>query len=101
MLKAGRVVALDTTKNLLSRVAGLTVRLVAERVPAAWQSRVTSHDGRIFIARPRALRATSNRCSLRCGRGHCHRRARAPGDRSRAGFSPDHGGGARAAEVLR
>ncbi|HEV7476703.1 MAG TPA: ABC transporter ATP-binding protein, partial [Burkholderiales bacterium] len=29
MLKAGRVVALDTTRNLLSRFAGLTVRLVA------------------------------------------------------------------------
>ena len=49
MLKAGRVVALDTTRNLLTRVAGLTVRLVAERVPATWQSRVTSHDGHIFI----------------------------------------------------
>ena len=49
MLKAGRVVALDTTRNLLTRVAGLTVRLVAERVPASWRSRVTSHDGRIFM----------------------------------------------------
>src|SRR5207245_7844059 len=29
MLKAGRVVALDTKQNLLSRFAGLTVRLVA------------------------------------------------------------------------
>ena len=48
MLKAGRVVALDTTRNLLTRVAGLTVRLVAERVPESWQSRVTSRDGRIF-----------------------------------------------------
>ena len=49
MLKAGRVVALDTTRNLLTRVAGLTVRLVAERVPASWQARVTSCDGRIFM----------------------------------------------------
>jgi ABC-2 type transport system ATP-binding protein len=49
MLKAGRVVALDTTKNLLTRVAGLTVRLVAERIPAAWEPRVTSRDGQIFI----------------------------------------------------
>ena len=48
MLKAGRVVALDTTKNLLTRVAGLAVRLVAERVPASWQSRVTSQEGRVF-----------------------------------------------------
>jgi len=48
MLKAGLVVALDTTRNLLTRVAGLTVRLVAERVPASWQARVRSRDGRIF-----------------------------------------------------
>ena len=34
MLKAGRVVALDTTKNLLARVAGLTMRLAADRVQA-------------------------------------------------------------------
>ena len=39
MLKAGRIVALDTTQNLLSRFAGLTVRLAAARVPAAWQAR--------------------------------------------------------------
>jgi ABC-2 type transport system ATP-binding protein len=49
MLKAGRVVALDTTKNLLARVAGITVRLSAERVPAAWQGRVTSRDGGVFV----------------------------------------------------
>src|SRR5205823_12750591 len=30
MLQAGRVVALDTTQNLLSRFAGITVRLIAE-----------------------------------------------------------------------
>ena len=49
MLKAGRVVALDTTKNLLARVAGLTVRLVADRVPAAWQDRVTSRGAHGFV----------------------------------------------------
>jgi len=49
MLKAGRVVALDTTKNLLTNVAGLTVRLVADRVPASWQHRVTSHDTHGFV----------------------------------------------------
>jgi ABC-2 type transport system ATP-binding protein len=48
MLKSGLVVALDTTKNLLARVAGLAVRLVAERVPGAWESRVTSREGRVF-----------------------------------------------------
>jgi len=49
MLKAGRVVALDTTKNLLANVAGLTVRLVADRVPGAWQPRLQSQDGRVFV----------------------------------------------------
>jgi ABC-2 type transport system ATP-binding protein len=49
MLKAGKVVALDTKQNLLSRFAGLTVRLVATRVPAAWASRVVRHDAGIFF----------------------------------------------------
>jgi ABC-2 type transport system ATP-binding protein len=50
MLKAGKVVALDTKQNLLSRFAGLTVRLVASRVPAAWQPRVLRRDaGSFFI----------------------------------------------------
>jgi len=49
MLKAGRVVALDTTQNLLKRFAGLTVRLAAQRLPGAWQSRVIRRDGGVFI----------------------------------------------------
>jgi ABC-2 type transport system ATP-binding protein len=49
MLKAGKVVALDTKQALLSRFAGLTVRLVAERVPAAWQSRVLRREAGIFF----------------------------------------------------
>jgi len=48
MLKAGSLVALDTKQNLLSQVAGLTVRLVAARVHAAWQARVRRQDHRIF-----------------------------------------------------
>ena len=40
MLKAGKVVALDTKRNLLSSFAGLTVRLTADMLPEAWQSRV-------------------------------------------------------------
>src|SRR6202051_4100096 len=40
MLQAGKVVALDTKKALLSRFPGLTVRLVTERLPEAWRSRV-------------------------------------------------------------
>ena len=49
MLKAGKVVALDTTKNLLSRISGFTVRLVAERIPADWQPRVLHRDAQVFI----------------------------------------------------
>jgi ABC-2 type transport system ATP-binding protein len=45
MLKAGRVVALDTTRNLLSRFAGLTLRLVASGLPAAWEPRVLRREG--------------------------------------------------------
>jgi ABC-2 type transport system ATP-binding protein len=40
MLKAGKIVALDTTPNLLSTFAGLTVRLTADLLPEAWRSRV-------------------------------------------------------------
>jgi ABC-2 type transport system ATP-binding protein len=44
MLKAGRVVALDSTHNLLSRFAGITCRLVVSRLPLAWQPRVVRQD---------------------------------------------------------
>jgi ABC-2 type transport system ATP-binding protein len=45
MLQAGKVVALDTKHNLLSRFAGITVRLAADRVPAAWRPRVLREEG--------------------------------------------------------
>jgi ABC-2 type transport system ATP-binding protein len=45
MLKAGRIVALDSTQNLLSRFAGITCRVVASRMPAAWGARVGRRDG--------------------------------------------------------
>jgi len=48
MLKAGRVVALDTTHNLLSRFQGLTVRLAAARVPPGWDTRVLRHESGVF-----------------------------------------------------
>jgi ABC-2 type transport system ATP-binding protein len=44
MLKAGRVVALDSTHNLLARAPGLTVRVAAERLPAPWLERA-KRDG--------------------------------------------------------
>jgi ABC-2 type transport system ATP-binding protein len=51
MLKGGRIVALDTTRNLLARFAGLTVRLVAQRVPPAWQPRVLRQEnGSFYLA---------------------------------------------------
>jgi len=45
MLKAGKVVALDTKHALLSRFAGITVRLGADRVPAAWRTHVLREEG--------------------------------------------------------
>src|SRR6266536_1150793 len=48
MLKAGAVVALDTKRNLLSRFAGITVRLSADRVPAAWTSRILRQDTGVY-----------------------------------------------------
>ena len=45
MLKAGRVVALDTKQNLLSRFAGLTARLASTGVPAGWAARVLRSEG--------------------------------------------------------
>jgi ABC-2 type transport system ATP-binding protein len=49
MLKAGRIVALDTKHNLLSRFPGITVRLVADRLPAAWRSRVLREEGGAYF----------------------------------------------------
>ena len=48
MLKAGRVVALDTTRNLLSRFRGLTVRLAAARVPDVWHHQILRQDAGLF-----------------------------------------------------
>jgi ABC-2 type transport system ATP-binding protein len=48
MLKAGRVVALDTTRNLLSRFRGLTVRVAAPRVPDAWRDNVLRNESGLF-----------------------------------------------------
>ena len=47
MMKAGRIVALDTTQNLLSRFAGLTARLSAERLPDEWQARLLRREGNV------------------------------------------------------
>ncbi len=49
MLKAGKVVALDTTQNLLSSFAGLTVRLTVDVLPEAWADRVQRHEARTYL----------------------------------------------------
>jgi len=49
MLKTGRIVALDTTRNLLSSFAGLTVRLTVDSLPEAWRPRVMRWDDRSYL----------------------------------------------------
>ena len=48
MLKAGRVVALDTKQALLSRYSGLTVRLVASDIPPSWHDRLLRRTGDVW-----------------------------------------------------
>jgi len=48
MLKAGRIVALDTKQALLSRFSGLTVRVIARDLPAAWRDRVLRRTGDVW-----------------------------------------------------
>jgi ABC-2 type transport system ATP-binding protein len=58
MLKAGRVVALDTKQALLSRYSGLTVRLVARDLPAEWMPKLLRRTGDVWhlgIERPAEL----------------------------------------------
>jgi ABC-2 type transport system ATP-binding protein len=51
MLKNGRVVALDTKHNLLSRFAGLTARVSSPRLPHRWYERVLRQDAGLFHLR--------------------------------------------------
>ena len=48
MMKAGRIVALDTTQHLLSRFSGITARVSAPRLPAEWASRVHDSEGSVY-----------------------------------------------------
>ena len=48
MMKAGRIVALDTTRRLLSRFSGITVRLSAARLPDAWTRRLHEQEGEVY-----------------------------------------------------
>ena len=90
MLKAGRVVALDSTHNLLSRIPGIT---------CGWSRRACRRRGaRASCARSRAC-STSRLESYARARdaargaargGHRDRRAGARGNRPRAGVPCDH-----------
>jgi ABC-2 type transport system ATP-binding protein len=53
MLKAGRVVALDSTRNLLESFSGLGLRLRLDReaLPQDFPGRVVSSDGGLFVLR--------------------------------------------------
>ncbi|HVE48393.1 MAG TPA: ABC transporter ATP-binding protein [Casimicrobiaceae bacterium] len=51
MLKSGRLVALDTKDNLLSRFSGVTVRLSALRLPQRWYARVVRQEEGLFLLR--------------------------------------------------
>jgi len=47
MMKAGRIVALDSTQNLLSRFAGVTVRVSAARIPVTWAAKLLRREGNV------------------------------------------------------
>jgi ABC-2 type transport system ATP-binding protein len=51
MLKAGRIAALDSTRNLLESFSGLElrVRLDGERLPEPFPAKVLSRDGSLFV----------------------------------------------------
>ncbi len=59
MLKAGRVVALDSTRNLLETFSGLQlrVRLAREGLPAHFPAEVLSQDGPLYTLRLHDTRA--------------------------------------------
>jgi len=53
MLKAGRIAALDSTRNLLESFSGLELRLRLDRdaLPQPFPGRVVSSDGGLFVLR--------------------------------------------------
>src|SRR5690349_24277684 len=63
MLKAGRIVALDSTQNLLSRFAGVTVRVSAARIPATWAAKLLRREGNVNYL---GLRSEERRVGKEC-----------------------------------
>ena len=78
MLKAGRVVALDTTHNLLAQFAGLTVRLAAPRVPDRMAAADPAAGRGTLPYPPRHLRGAR----VAAGRAARRRASRSPSWRS-------------------
>ncbi len=66
MLKAGKIVALDTKQNLLSRFAGLTVRLTADLLPGLGNRGSCGRGRGCTSYRLRAM-PSWRVCSRRCG----------------------------------
>ena len=86
MLKAGKIVALDTTQNLLSSFAGLTVRLTTNLLPDVLKARVVREgEGSYLLSLGSYAELEGLLAAL-----HDHRVV-APGGRSRAGVSAHHG----------
>ena len=93
MLKAGRVVALDTTQTLLSRFAGLTVRLVARGLPAAWRGARCCGATATCGTSASTDSPTSSRCWRRCAsRASRSHELALDGGRPRAGVPAHHAG---------
>jgi ABC-2 type transport system ATP-binding protein len=61
MMKSGRIVALDSTQNLLSRFASVTVRVSAEPLADAWSPRLLRREQRPL---PRTRRLCGARTML-------------------------------------
>jgi ABC-2 type transport system ATP-binding protein len=67
MLKAGRVVALDSTRALLARLAGLrmTLRALGALPPSVLQHRIDERDGAVLLrlSQPSDVAAVLNACA--------------------------------------
>jgi ABC-2 type transport system ATP-binding protein len=67
MLKAGRVVALDSTRALLARLAGvqMTLRARVELPPSVLQHRIDERDGAVLLrlSQPSDVAAVLNACA--------------------------------------
>ena len=94
MLKAGRVVALDTTQNLLSRFAGRhRARFSRGALPGAMAgARCCARDGQRALSRRSTTTPRSSSCSPRCARPASRSTSSRSPSRPRGRVPADHGG---------